>query len=268
MFVRFAVLLISLTLFTRSTFAAEAADSAVIGRKIDDFTLTDYRGKEVSLQEFQDRKLIVVAFLGTDCPLANLDGPRLESLAKKYESQGVGFLGVNSNRQDTLTEIAAHARRHGITFPVLKDGGHTVANAFGAIRTPEVFVLDADRVVRYWGRIDDQYGVGYVRDNVDTSYLGNALDELLAGKSVSTPVVEAVGCHIGRKKEPKENSPVTYSNQIARIFNTHCIECHREGEIGPFPLTNYDEVVGWAEMIREVVNEKRMPPWHADQKHG
>jgi hypothetical protein len=61
---------------------------------------------------------------------------------------------------------------------------------------------------------------------------------------------------------------VTYSNQIARILQRHCVECHRPGEIAPFSLTDYDEVVGWAKMIEEVVDQQRMPPWHADPRYG
>jgi hypothetical protein len=68
--------------------------------------------------------------------------------------------------------------------------------------------------------------------------------------------------------QPQADSDVTYSRQIARIFQDHCVSCHRPGEIGPFSLTSYDEVVGWAAMIREVVSEQRMPPWHANPKHG
>src|SRR5262249_420250 len=61
---------------------------------------------------------------------------------------------------------------------------------------------------------------------------------------------------------------VTYSKQIARILQNRCVECHHEGQIAPFSLTSYDEVVGWAEMIREVVHERRMPPWLAAPAHG
>ncbi len=61
---------------------------------------------------------------------------------------------------------------------------------------------------------------------------------------------------------------MTYSNQIARIFQDHCVECHRPGQIGPFALESYEDAVGWAEMIEEVVRDNRMPPWHPDAEHG
>ncbi len=112
-----------------------------------------------------------------------------------------------------------------------------MADKFAAVRTPEVFVLDKDRVVRYWGRIDDQYGfadgLGYQRPEPSRSDLAEAVNELLAGKSVSVPMTEALGCHIGRVHEANENSEVTYSDQIARIFQDHCVECHRAGPHRP-----------------------------------
>jgi hypothetical protein len=73
---------------------------------------------------------------------------------------------------------------------------------------------------------------------------------------------------IGRVREAKSDSAVTYSKQIASIFNDHCVECHRPGQIGPFALQSYEEAVGWADMIEEVVRDQRMPPWHPDPKYG
>ena len=134
-------------------------------------------------------------------------------------------------------------------------------------RTPEVFVLDKDQVVRYSGRIDDRCGVGIVRATATHDYLATTLDELLAGKAVETPHIDSVGCLIGRA-EATGDSSVTYSKQVARILQEHCVSCHRAGEIGPFAMTDYSEVAGWAEMIAEVVRERRMPPWHADPRFG
>jgi len=248
--------------------ASAAEGNSPIGRTIAPFTLQDHRGKAWQLDDFADRKLVVVAFLGTECPLAKLYGPRLEQLAKAYESKQVAVIGINANSQDSITELAAYARVHQIGFPLLKDPGNRVADAFDARRTPEVFVLDAGRKVVYHGRIDDQYGVGYTRDEPQRSDLRIALDELLAGKPVSQPETPLAGCYIGRARQPRGDSEITYSNQIARIFQKRCVECHRPGDIAPFALLNYEEVAGWAETIAEVVREDRMPPWHADPKHG
>jgi peroxiredoxin len=243
------------------------AEESRVGRKIEAFKLDDFRGRTRSLSDWSDAKLVVVAFLGTECPLANLYAPRLARLAKSWKAKGVEFVGINSNQQDAITEVAAHAQRHNLGFAVLKDPANKIADRFGAVRTPEVFVLDQDRNVRYWGRIDDQYGVGFQKPKPTRNDLELALDELLAGKAVSQPTAEVVGCLIGRVKRPDPSGDVTYSNQIARILQKRCVECHHDGQIAPFSLTSYDEVLGWAEMIREVVHERRMPPWLAAAEH-
>ena len=102
---------------------------------------------------------------------------------------------------------------------MLKDAGNKVADQFGAERTPEVFVLDKDRVVRYHGRVDDQYGftdgVGYQRPEATRDDLAEAINELVAGKEVSVPATEVVGCKIGRVRQPAADATVTYSKQIA-----------------------------------------------------
>ena len=112
---------------------------------------------------------------------------------RKYAGKGVQFLAINSSSQDSFVSVSAHAQERDVPFPVLKDFDQKVADAFGAQRTPEVFLLDADRVIRYHGRIDDQYGVGFRRDKPARSDLKEALDELLAGKPITTPVTEVVG---------------------------------------------------------------------------
>src|SRR5487761_1870259 len=239
-----------------------------IGRRIDDFSLRDFRGKNHALADFHDRQLVVVAFVGCECPLARQYAPRLRKLAEEYGPRGVAFLGIDSNTQDGIKELAAYARVHEIEFPLLKDPGNRVADQFDAERTPEVFVLDRERAVRYRGRIDDQFLVGRQRPEPTRRDLALALDELLSDKCVGVAKTAALGCRIGRVAKRQSQGEVTYSNQIARLLQQRCVECHREGEIAPFPLTDYAEVAGWAETMREVVQLGRMPPWFADPEYG
>jgi peroxiredoxin len=163
--VRLATLLAAMVGVALTSNCALAEGSpALPGQTIEDFTLNDALGAKRSLSEWNDRKAVVVVFLGTECPLAKLYGKRLAELDKEYRPQGVQIVGINSNQQDTLQEMLGYARNHGIEFPLLKDAGARVADQFGATRTPEAFVLDAQRAVQYHGRIDDQYGVGAARN--------------------------------------------------------------------------------------------------------
>jgi peroxiredoxin len=248
--------------------AAAAHGDAKITASIDDFTLQDYLGARHSLSEWSNKRANVIVFLGTECPLAMLYASRLAELDSEYSAQGVAFVGIDSNQQDSLLEIGHFVRTYKINFPVLKDSAGKVADQFGATRTPEAFVLDADGDVRYHGRIDDQFGIGYQRTNEVRRDLANAIDEVLAGKTVSTPATEPVGCYIGRSKKKLPTGDITYSNQIARLVDKHCVRCHRAGQIAPFTLTSYDDVSAWAQSMCEVMDEGRMPPWHASPEFG
>src|SRR5579872_2552237 len=248
--------------------SAQAKEKSPVGLKIDEFKLHDFRGAVRELKEFSDSELVVVAFLGTECSLARLYGPRLAELAGQYETKRVAFVGIDANQQDTLAEMAQYARKSKIEFPFLKDPANVVADLFGALRTPEVFVLDKDRVIRYRGRIDDQFGIGFSRHEPKHKDLAAALDELLAGKEVGTSVTEAAGCHIGRVNARPARGDVTYAKNIASVVQKNCVACHRAGEVAPFALTSYEDVVNWSATVREVVEERRMPPWHADAEPG
>jgi peroxiredoxin/mono/diheme cytochrome c family protein len=239
-------------------------------RTVGDFSLKDPRDQtSVSLKDLKEKKAIVVVFLGTECPVNNLFLPVLAELHKEYAAKGVQFLGINSNCQDTPAAVAAHARKQVVPFPVLKDVGNAAADQFGAKRTPEAFVLDPSGKVFYQGRIDDQFGIGYQRAGKPTRRdLVCALDEVLAGKAVSVATTPVAGCLIARVKQPSGDGAVTWSKQVSRIVQKNCQECHRPGQIGPMALLTYDDALAWADSIREVVSENRMPPWHADPRYG
>ena len=119
-----------------------------LGGSIENFELRNLYGKTHHLTDYADRQLIVIVFVGNDCPLVKLYAARLAELAGEFGPRGVVFLGINSNRQDTLTEIAAFARQAKLEFPLLKDPDNNVADRFGAQRTPEAFVLDRESRVR------------------------------------------------------------------------------------------------------------------------
>jgi peroxiredoxin len=248
--------------------ATSAVGKPTLGAHVADFTLPDHHGKDRSLAEFADRHVVVVAFLGTQCPLAKLYSVRLNAIAADYADRGVTVVAVMPNVHDSLEEIAAFVHQHELAYPVLKDRRNEVADAFGAERTPQVFVLDRDRTVRYAGRVDDQYVVGIVRDKPEHEDLRAAIDAVLSGDEVTTAETPALGCIIGRVHEPNPASEVTYAKDIAPILQERCVDCHRAGEIAPFELATYEDAAGWGEMMAEVVRERRMPPWHAAPAHG
>lgn len=260
-----------IVVFSGASVAVSAAEAKrpVLGRTVGEFGAKDALGKAWTSGDFASSKVLVVAVLGTECPLAQLYAPRVQALADEYAAKGVAFVGIAPNRQDSVTELAAYVRRQELKFPLLKDLNNLIADELGAERTPEVFVLDEKRVIRYHGRIDDQYAVGgRNKPTPSQQELKAAIDDVLADRAVAVPSTPAVGCLIGRVRTPSADAAVTYTSHIARILNDRCVECHRPGEIAPFSLTEYDEVAGWADMIAEVTQARRMPPWHADPQFG
>ncbi len=244
--------------------------SIPIGSSLPDLKLTDYQGREWQVAEFRDKPALVVAFVGTQCPLAKLYTARLVELEKSYRDRGVAFVAVDSNVQDSLAEMAAHARKFGLDFPFVKDPAQELADRTGVTRTPEVCVFDSERKLRYRGRIDDQYGIGYTKDNPSTQELVDAMEAILAGKEIIASTTNAPGCLIGRSRSTpgSSESDVTYADQVSRILQNRCVNCHRPGEIGPMDLSNFEDASAWSDMIVEVIKDGRMPPWHASQEPG
>ncbi|HEY7156903.1 MAG TPA: thioredoxin family protein [Gemmataceae bacterium] len=248
--------------------AADPKPADKAPRQAPAFTLKDASGKDWSLEDQQKKKAVVVVFIGTECPVNNAYIPRLAELHKEYAPRGVAFVAINANSQDTPVRVAAHAKEQGIPFPVLKDTANIVADQFDAHRTPEAFVLDGSRKVRYQGRIDDQFGIGFKRPAPTRRDLAEALDAVLDDKPVSQPLTQASGCPISRTIKPKAEGTVTYTKHVAPILQANCQECHRPGQVAPMSLLSYKDALGWAEAIREVIEEKRMPPWYADPEYG
>ncbi len=246
-----------------------------IGARIEGLSARDVHGNSWSLAAVGREKVVVLAFLGTECPLVKAYVPRLVELARKYDPKGVVFLGIDPNRQDSQTELSAFVRTNEIPFAVAKDLKQRIADAVGATRTPEVVVLDRERRLRYRGRIDDQFGfiptnkaAAYHRPKPAQNDLAAALDAILAGQPVTQAETTVSGCLIGRDRPVNPQGRVTYTNQVSRLLNQRCVVCHRAGQIAPFALTSYEEAAGWAEMMSEVVESGRMPPWGADVRVG
>jgi peroxiredoxin len=259
--------------------APPASADHTLGRRLPSLRCQDLNGAEHELSEWSDQPVLVMVFVGTECPLVRLYLPRLAEIVERYGSRGVAIIGLDANRQDTPVELDEFAREFRISFPLLIDRDNRIADACGATRTPEVFVFDAQRIVRYHGRIDDQFAAGLQRREATSHELADAIEALLAYRDVPCPSTPLSGCLIGRIRKAGigsteqtdghvDQSTPTWSRDISRIFQRHCQECHRPGQIGPFPLETYADVAGWEDMINEVVSQRRMPPWHANPEFG
>jgi len=169
-----------------------------IGTKGPDFSLKGVDGKTHSLSDFAHKKAVVVIVTCNHCPTAIQCEDRIIQLQKDYAGKGVQVVAINGNETDghptdSLEHMVTRAKEKGFNFPYLRDDTQDVVRAYGAVRTPEVFLLGADRKLAYHGRIDDSPDDA---KKVKRQDLRAALDEMLAGKPVSVPKTQSVGCTV------------------------------------------------------------------------
>ena len=239
-----------------------------IGSQVADLRFTDTRWLPRSLSEFGPRKAFVIVFTSVDCPLVQRYLPTLARLELEYRERGVQFVAVHVSPSDSIVEVATQAVERGGGLVFVKDFDGRVVKALGVERTPEVVVLDADRKLRFRGRIDDQHRLGGSRPAAARDDLRLALEDVLAGRAVEVSSTPVDGCVIGSLELGTPREGVTWSRDIAPIVQAHCQDCHRPGAVGPMSLLSYREVADRAEMVAEVVAQERMPPWYASSAHG
>ncbi len=209
-------------------------------------------------------KATVYVFLSTQCMVSKLYPPRLNTLARDYGKRGVALIGVFSNIQEEQAEVAAFAKSHAFVFPTIRDADASLAAKYGATMTPQAFVVNPAGQVVYSGRIDD---------NADTTLvhhrdLAAALDAVLAGRPVARPKLAAFGCILRRPAAAIASTQITYARDVAPILARSCETCHRTGQIGPMPLTNYTQAAAWRGDIKTWTQSRQMPPWKADPGCG
>jgi len=177
--------------------APASAEALKPGAVAPDFTLPAAGdGKPVALKDLlASNKVVAVIFIATRCPVSNAYNGRMAAIAKEYAAKGVAVVGINSNVTEPAAEVVEHARKNGLDFGILKDPGNRVADAWGATRTPEVFLLDPKGVVLYHGRIDESQDD---EKGVQSPDLRNALNAVLSGKPVPKAETKAFGCTIKR----------------------------------------------------------------------
>ena len=182
------------------------ADTVKMDKEVPNFTLKDAMDKAHSLKDLShEKKATVVIFISTQCPVSNHYNERIVALHNDYKDQGVQFIGINSNRNESVEEIAEHNKTSKFDFAVLKDLGNEIADKFKARRTPEVYLLDEKRILRYRGAIDNS------QKNPETHYLRETLDLVVTGEEIpeDRKTTKAFGCTIKRvrKKQDRSRTP-------------------------------------------------------------
>src|SRR5262245_57165732 len=179
------------------------ADESPIGfgDKLPNLTFKDTRYLPRSLNDFGAKKAFVIVFTTTGCPLVEPYLPLLQKLESAYRGKDVQCIAINVGAGDSILAMATQAVEHDVAFPFVKDFEGKWAPALGVTRTPEVVVLDAERRLRYRGRIDDQYRLGGNRAAPTRHDLQEALDQVLAGREITVQETTVDGCAITRAEK-------------------------------------------------------------------
>lgn len=172
-----------------------------VGDTVKDFTLKNTDGKMISLSGYKNAKGVIIVFDCNTCPFSKAYNDRIIELSKKYKRQDFPLIAINANDPgmspgDSFEAMVSQAKRKGYDFPYLVDETQGVAKAFGATNTPHVFVLKRegnDFKIVYIGAIDDN---AKNENKVSKRYVEDAVEAVLANKSLTTPKTKAIGCGI------------------------------------------------------------------------
>lgn len=163
--------------------------------------MKDITGKDVSFNDAMKKNGLLVMFSCNTCPVVKKYQSRTMELAKIAKSKDIGVILLNSNEAtrgdgDSYDDMKQYASEQGYHFNYVVDGQSAMANAFGATRTPEVFLFDKNGKLVYHGAIDDNANGP---EEVTKKYASTAIDELVAGKEIATKQTKSVGCTIKRQ---------------------------------------------------------------------
>lgn len=179
-----------------------ATDKLKIGSQAPDFGLLGVDNKLYSLHSFDDKKILIVIFSCNHCPYVQAYEQRIISIQEDFADKGVQIVAINSNEdvnypEDSFDEMIKRSKEKQFNFPYLRDETQEIAKVYGATHTPEIFLFDQERKLRYHGKIDDNWKEP---EKVKYQYLRDAIKEVLEGKEVSIPETFSIGCTIKWKQ--------------------------------------------------------------------
>jgi hypothetical protein len=247
----------------------------VVPDKVGNFQLTDTGRMAHELYYFKYAPAIVLMTQTNGSKLSRDAAGELAKLQAAYKDQGVLFYMINSNTGDTRDAAAVEVSKNKFSVPLLMDDLQLVGEQLGVQREGEVFVLNPKKgfEVAYHGPLDDRFAkASYsLKGKAKDAYTANAIDAVLAGKSVDNNRVDVKygkAVAFAERGKVAEHANISYSKTVAPILQAKCVTCHQKGGIGPFAMDSYEVVKGFAPMIEESIMSDRMPPWDADPHVG
>ncbi|MEC8346476.1 MAG: redoxin family protein [Pseudomonadota bacterium] len=243
--------------------------SSVQAERIENFVLLDQHGDAHNLHYHRDKSAVVIMIQGNGCPIVRNALTDYKALRDTYADQGVHFMMLNANLQDQRSTILAEAEKFGIDMPILHDETQLIGESLNLVRTAEVLVIDPKNwQIVYRGPINDRQVYERQKAEASNHYAADAIANVLANQPVTVANRDTMGCLINFAQRNADHEQISYTDTIAPILQEKCVVCHTEGGLGPWAMSSYEMVRGFAPMMREVIRTKRMPPWHADPHIG
>jgi hypothetical protein len=238
--------------------------------RVDNFRLLDQHGASHELYYSRDANAVAIMIQGNGCAPAQSAWPGFRALRDAYESRGVEFLMLNSSLGDDRESVLAETKALGIDIPVLIDETQLIGESLDLEQTGEVLIIDpASWEIVYRGPLAAGAAGASATAAASGQYARDAIEAVLTGATVAVPKRAAQGCQIAfPNADGSRHETISYSETIAPILEENCVACHRPGGLGPWAMTEYNMVLGFAPMIREVLRTDRMPPWDSDPHVG
>lgn len=260
--------------FAREVALPDLVARGSIGRQIVNLKITTLVGATYSLDDLlAGKRGMVIAMASVDCPIAKKYAPRMSAIERENEGQ-FAFVHVNTVDGELLQAIRDAIKETGFRGAYARDVDGSVRRELVPKTTTEVFVLDANRILRYRGAIDDGFRFGGAASEVRRAFLRDALRSVAANELPKVTMTQAPGCLVDipadagtaqmstASSDGTSNDAIAFYPQVADVLARNCIECHATRGAGPFRLATPADLEGRMSMVAAVVREGVMPPTH------
>ncbi|MEX2470004.1 MAG: hypothetical protein WD396_09630, partial [Pseudohongiellaceae bacterium] len=215
----------------------------------------DQAGYFHNMAWYDDHAAVALLVQANDSPETAAAIPAYKALKEQFDARGIEFMMLNPMGRQNRDAVAGKLAEYGVDMPVLMDDHQLISRDLGIDKTGEVFLFNPSKfTVEFRGPV---------------SAAGQAIEEILAGQTVSNPVVTSSGSPVSYAElDSLAQAELSYVSDVAPIIAENCASCHRQGGIAPFAMDSHAMVKGWSPMIREVIMTKRMPPGQIDPHVG
>lgn len=228
-------------------------------------SLTDIRYLSRNLDDLAAHQAWAMFFFSSTCELSKQAVPVLMGIAKQFQGRDVQFVAIDASYEDSVADMAQFGMDQNMPFPLLKDVDAGLSSLLGVTRAATLVLLDGSKQPRWRCGFD---ATAVAESAAIQKEIAGHLEEIFAGTPTTAPDRDSMGQTIQTRQVKAPAQEVTFTQHVAPVLVRRCVRCHNGLNREAFPLDSYDSVANRAQMITEVVEQGRMPPWYAHQPAG